>query len=85
MTCSRTTVNRITCPREIVRWKGQATTDATWEDVADFRDKFPHFQLEDELIVEGGRDVMYGRTYRRRRDARRAADRAAKAGATISG
>ena len=69
----------------LIRWKGQATTDATWEDVADFRDKFPHFQLEDELIVEGGRDVMYGRTYRRRRDARRAADRAAKAGATISG
>jgi hypothetical protein len=29
--------------------------------------------------------VMYGRTYRRRRDARRAADRTAKAGATISG
>ena len=38
----------------LIRWKGQATTDATWEDVADFRDKFPHFQLEDELIVEGG-------------------------------
>jgi hypothetical protein len=29
--------------------------------------------------------VMYGRTYRRRRDARRAAERAAKAGATVSG
>jgi transcriptional regulator GlxA family with amidase domain len=38
----------------LIRWKGQATTDATWEDVANFRDKFPHFQLEDELIVEGG-------------------------------
>ena len=29
--------------------------------------------------------VMYGRTYRRRRDIRRAAERAPKAGATISG
>jgi hypothetical protein len=39
----------------LIRWKGQATTNATWEDVTDFRDKFPHFQLEDELIVEGER------------------------------
>ena len=69
----------------LIRWKGQSTAGATWEDVADFRDKFPQFQLEDELIVEGGRDVMYGRTYRRRRDARRAAERVAKAGATVSG
>jgi hypothetical protein len=70
----------------LIRWKGQSTTGATWEDVADFRDKFPQFQLEDELIVEGGgRDVMYGRTYRRRRDARRAAERAAKAGGIVSG
>jgi len=57
----------------------------TWEDVADFSGKFPQFQLEDELNVEGWRDVMYGRTYRRRRDIRRAAERAPKAGATISG
>jgi hypothetical protein len=38
----------------LIRWKGRSTDGATWEDVADFRDKFPQFQLEDELIVEGG-------------------------------
>ena len=38
----------------LIRWKGQSTAGATWEDVADFRDKFPQFQLEDELTVEGG-------------------------------
>jgi hypothetical protein len=47
---------------------------ASWEDLDDFRSKYPDFQLEDELDLEGGRDVKYGRTYRRRRDARRAAD-----------
>jgi hypothetical protein len=38
----------------LIRWKGQSTAGATWEDVADFHDKFPQFQLEDELNVEGG-------------------------------
>ncbi|WVZ59186.1 hypothetical protein U9M48_009373 [Paspalum notatum var. saurae] len=38
----------------LIRWKGQSNADATWEDVADFRGKFPHFQLEDELVVEEG-------------------------------
>jgi len=27
----------------LIRWKGQSAADATWEDVADFRDKFPQF------------------------------------------
>jgi hypothetical protein len=39
---------------------------------------FPTFQLEDELVQEEGRDVMYGNTYSRRRrarDVRRAAER----------
>jgi hypothetical protein len=39
----------------LIRWKGQSTASATWEDVADFCDKFPQFQLEDELIIEGER------------------------------
>jgi transcriptional regulator GlxA family with amidase domain len=73
----------------LIHWKGQSAASATWEDVADFRDKFPQFQLEDELDVEGGgRDVMYGQTYRRRRDITSAAERAAHAtqeGATVSG
>ncbi|KAG8052623.1 hypothetical protein GUJ93_ZPchr0001g30062 [Zizania palustris] len=72
----------------LIHWKGQTAASATWEDVADFRDKFPHFQLEDELTVEEVRDVMYGRKYQRRRDIRRAAEHAAhavKESATVSG
>jgi len=43
---------------------------------------YPAFQLEDELDLEGGRDVMWGRTYTRRRrarDVRRAEERAQSA------
>jgi hypothetical protein len=45
---------------------------ATWEDFEPFIDKFQAFQLEDELAVEGGRDVMCGRARDGRRDAERA-------------
>jgi hypothetical protein len=41
--------------------------------------KYPDFQLEDELGLEGGRDVMWGRTYRRRRDVCHATERAVRA------
>ena len=54
----------------LIRWKGQPAASATWEDLDSFRDKFPAFQLEDALVVEGGRDVMWGRPYERRRRAR---------------
>jgi hypothetical protein len=63
----------------LVHWKGQSAVSATWEDLDTFRDKYPDFQLEDELDIEGGRDVMWGCTYSRRRracDVRRAAERA---------
>jgi hypothetical protein len=63
----------------LVHWKGQSGASAAWEDLDTFRDKYPDFQLEDELDIEGGRDVMWGRTYSRRRlarDVRRAAERA---------
>jgi hypothetical protein len=64
----------------LVRWKGQPASAATWEDWEEFIAKHPSFQLEDELSVEGGRDVMWGISYTRRRrarDVRRAAERAA--------
>ena len=67
----------------LVHWQGEPSSSATWEDLDDFREKYPAFQLEDELDLEGGRDVMWGRTYtrqRRARDIRRTAERAATAG-----
>jgi hypothetical protein len=63
----------------LVRWKGEPVASATWEDLDTFIAKYPTFQLEDELVVEGGRDVMYGIAYSRRRrarDVRRATERA---------
>jgi hypothetical protein len=75
----------------LVRWRGEPATSATWEDFDDFKARFPAFQLEDELVFDEGRDVMYGRTYvrqRRARDVRRArerADRAQEAAATELG
>jgi hypothetical protein len=75
-------------PQVLIHWKGQSAASATWEDRESFTAKFPAFQLEDELPLEDGRDVMYGRTYTRRRrarDVRRAAERAAPGkGALIS-
>jgi hypothetical protein len=67
----------------LVQWKGQSSASATWEDVEPFHARYPAFQLEDELPLEEGRDVMsgrYGRRYirrRRARDVRRAEERAA--------
>ncbi|WVZ75167.1 LOW QUALITY PROTEIN: hypothetical protein U9M48_023250, partial [Paspalum notatum var. saurae] len=66
----------------LVHWRGEQAASATWEDLDDFRTRFPDFQLEDELDLEGGRDVMCGRTYARRRrarDVRRASERATRA------
>jgi len=50
----------------LVHWKGESNASATWEDADSFIDRYPRFQLEDELLVEGGRDVMWGRHYSRR-------------------
>jgi hypothetical protein len=64
----------------LIRWTGEPASAATWEDLDDFTARYPSFQLEDELEVEGGRDVMWGIPYTRRRrarDVRRAAERAA--------
>jgi hypothetical protein len=33
---------------------GQATADATWEKVPEFKDAYPSFQLEDELFSNLG-------------------------------
>ncbi|KAG2629129.1 hypothetical protein PVAP13_3KG410904 [Panicum virgatum] len=50
-----------------------------------FADRYPSFQLEDELLVEGWRDVMWGRQYQRHSRVRSAGGSAEQAPATISG
>jgi hypothetical protein len=62
----------------LVRWCGEPTESASWEDLDEFRIKYPDFQLEDELGLEQGRDVMWEHTYRHRRDMHRVADRVAR-------
>ena len=65
----------------LVQWKDEPAASASWEDFDDFHARFPDFQLEDELVFDGGRDVMCGRTYARRRrarDVRRDAERAVR-------
>lgn len=66
----------------LVQWKGASVASATWEDRDPLVAKYLGLQLEDELPLNGGRDVMCGKTYTRRRrarDVRRAAERAAQA------
>jgi hypothetical protein len=41
-----------------VCWEGVPVEEATWEPLEDLKTRFPDFQLEDELFVEEGRDVM---------------------------
>jgi len=74
----------------LIKWSDLDEDLATWEDADAFTAKYPDFQLEDELSSEEGRDVMWGRTYvrrRRARDVRRATERAQRAAevATVSG
>lgn len=47
----------------LVLWEGLPPSAASWEDMDQFRLRYPAFQLEDELLLEGWRDVMWGRVY----------------------
>lgn len=51
----------------LVQWKDKPAADASWMALDDFRSWYPDFQLEDELLLQGGRDVMWGLQYQRRR------------------
>jgi hypothetical protein len=63
-----------------VQWKGQPVTEATWTDLAAFQETYPSFQLEDELLAEGGRDVMVGKQYTRRRHGKQSAEGSSNSG-----
>jgi len=70
----------------LVYWRGEPASSATWEDLDEFRTTYPEFQLEDKLDLEGGRDVMWGQGYvrrRRNRDVRRAEERANRVGQAV--
>ena len=57
----------------LVRWKGAPAVETSWVALDEFRERFPHFQLEDELLLQGGRDVMWGLGYSRRNRRQQAA------------
>jgi hypothetical protein len=54
----------------LVQWDGLPLEDATSEQLEEFRQQFPEFQLEDKLLAHAGRDVMTGLTYSRKRPSR---------------
>lgn len=50
----------------LIKWKNQPVAESSWEDAELFQKLYPKFQLENELILQTGRDVMVGKTYARR-------------------
>jgi hypothetical protein len=53
-----------------VQWVGRAAANASWEQLEEFKQQYPHIQLADELFVEEGGNVIdsfLGRQYQRRR------------------
>ena len=50
----------------LVQWEGLPPLSASWEDLVTFQERYPSFQLEDKLLLEGGSDVMWGKQYVRR-------------------
>jgi hypothetical protein len=52
----------------LVHWEGRPAADSTWEDIDDFKERYPAFQLTDEQFVGEGSviDAFVGRQYRRR-------------------
>jgi hypothetical protein len=38
----------------LVQWDGLPPSFASWEDLEQFKERYPQFQLEDELLLKGG-------------------------------
>jgi predicted ester cyclase len=53
----------------LVRWKEALAAESAWVDLEEFYEQFPDFQLEDELLLQGGRDVMCHKHFSRRKKA----------------
>jgi hypothetical protein len=51
----------------LVQWEGLPSSATSREDLEEFQQRYPAFQLADELLVEAGRDVMWGIPFHRRR------------------
>jgi hypothetical protein len=42
---------------------GAPAAETAWVALEEFREQFPDFQLEDELFLREGRDVMWNKTF----------------------
>jgi hypothetical protein len=60
--------SRLACGHRqlLVKWKGQDAASSSWIDAEEFLELYPAFELVDELILQGGSDVMWGKVYARR-------------------
>jgi hypothetical protein len=54
----------------LIQWQGLPREEVTWVALTEFRRQYPNFQLEDELFVQAGRDVMTSVVYHRRKPKR---------------
>jgi hypothetical protein len=43
----------------LVSWEGRPACETSWEDVEEFKQRYPAFQLEDELFPEEGREMSW--------------------------
>jgi hypothetical protein len=44
----------VTTHQSLIQWKGKSIDDVTWEDDVIIKGKFPDFNLEDKVVIEGG-------------------------------
>jgi hypothetical protein len=64
--CAVSVPDRVVCTRLIVtswellvQWQGRTDAEVSWEEMVQFKEAYPDFELEDELFCQGGGSV-YG-------------------------